>query len=124
MVSLLPKIEDLLLTRGTDNRLEFRLTNPVTGQPVDLTNDTVKFTVKDSYGGTVKIGLENTPGMHSAQADGRTQFVVTREAIADATHTGTITDWVYEVRRLVSGADEVVYFAGIFSLRPTAAPAA
>ena len=59
-LDLTPEIISLEVQQATDVTIEFQLTDN-TGTGVDLSLDSVKFTAKDAYAGTVKIA---TKGQH------------------------------------------------------------
>lgn len=104
-----PTRQDITIARDVDSTLTFVLTD-TTGIPVDITNDTVEFTARDTYGGTAKIAtIANTTGHHVDPTNGKTAFTISKAAI-DAADTTTNRDvvWVYEVRRLAGGTSPVI----------------
>lgn len=122
VLSLLPVEVHIKVVRGTDNTIEFTLTNEA-GVPVNLAPETVKFTARKQPGGAVTIATKtNGPGAHSTPASGKTQFKLTKTDLADAAGAGNVTTWYYEVRRVLTNADEVTYIAGNLVITPTATP--
>lgn len=118
-VDLTPEVIHLEVQQGTDNTLEFQLTDN-DGVAVDLTLDAVKFTAKDGYGGTVTIATKtNTSGSHSDPTAGKTLFVLTKTDLTVATPDAEV-DWVYEIRRVFFGTNrEVIYIHGDLRLMPS-----
>lgn len=114
---------DLLLTRNTDVRLEVLFQNPVTLVPYDLTNDTIKMTVRDGFTGAALFATKViSPGSHSAPTSGLTRILLTKTDLLDAAHAGIEYDFQHEIRRIVPSGDEVVFFSGICRLYPTPSP--
>lgn len=120
VVSVAPAKFDIELARGTDNEIEFILTDAL-GEPVSLTDSDVTFTAWDAIGGTVKLGPKiNTVGNHTDPQNGKTAFQIDRTEIDDETNTSTKTFWVYEVRRKQVTADlENVHLTGQLIILPT-----
>src|SRR5512133_1243361 len=94
-VSLLPAVIDIEVVQGTDNIIEFQLTDSA-GVAVDITSDTVEFTARDSYGGTQKIHLDNGVGEHYEPLQGKTRFTLDKTLTATAAPTEP-AGYVYEV---------------------------
>jgi hypothetical protein len=117
-IDLLPATVNIEAMQGTDITIEFQLQDGA-GTAVDITNDTVEVTVKDAFGGTTKIAtISNGPGDHSDPTAGKTQ--ITWGKADTAPSPADQVDWVYEVRRVLSGSEkEVVYIQGTLSLFPT-----
>jgi len=112
-----PQCLDLTLSRGTDNSLEVVITDG-DGRAIVITNDTVKFTVKDEVDGTVVFEHTNMPGGHSSPGLGQTIFEISAADTATASATAD-TFWVFEVRRITPALDEFVHISGQFIVRPT-----
>lgn len=119
VLSVRPSKVDIELAQGTDNEIEFILTDGL-GDPVGLTDSDVVFTAWDSIGGTVKIGPKtNEPGDHTDSFNGKTSFVISRTEIDDEPNPTTKTFWVYEVRRKQITADlENVHLTGQLIILP------
>jgi hypothetical protein len=118
------------VVQGTDNPIEFQFSfvNPVTGatEAKDISNDTVKFTARDGYGGAVMIATKtNGPGSHFAPAAGMTRFVLTRTDLTVAGQEANDVFWKYEVRLLEAATGfEIVHFQGELVLNETIGPSA
>lgn len=117
-IDLLPATVNIEAMQGTDITIEFQLQDGA-GTAVDITNDTVEVTVKDAFGGTTKIPtITNSAGQHSDPTNGKTVITWAKEDTAPS--PADQVDWVYEVRRVLSGSGkEVVYIQGTLSLFPT-----
>jgi len=111
-VSIVPSVVNLRLVNDADTSIEFILTDGKQN-PVDITSDDVKFTVRVTHGGTQKLQKTNAAGSHSDPTNGKTIFKVTHTDITDAL-TDLNTKWVYEVRRMIAGGDEAVHITGAF----------
>lgn len=111
-VSVVPSEVCLELVKDADTVFEFTLTDG-DSNPVDLTTDTVKLTVKDKIGGVQKLQKTNTPGSHSDPTSGKTRFTIEDTDIID-TLTDKQTVWVYEIRRIQASAAEAVHIMGDF----------
>jgi len=119
VVSIVPTKVDIELTQGTDNELEFILTNGQ-GDPVGLSDSNVTFTAFVQIGGVVTLGPKiNTPGDHTDSANGKTAFVIARTEIDDEVNQDRKTFWVYELRRKQITADiENVHMTGQLIILP------
>lgn len=123
-ISLLPVEIDISVVQGTTATLDFQLKKYDTATAAwvaeDITSDSVKFTAREDYGGTVKISTKtNASGQHLDAVNGKTRFVLSKTeiALADAASSAT---WRYEVRRVVGGAgDEIVYMRGKLKIDKT-----
>lgn len=118
-LDLTPEIININVQMGTDVTIEFQLTDN-SGAPVDITLDSVKFTAKDAFAGTVKIPTKtNGVGQHSSPTTGKTIFVLTRSELVNTPATDEVT-WVYEIRRVFAGSGrEVIYIHGDLILSPS-----
>lgn len=117
-LSLLPVVIDISVVQDSDNLIEFQLTDG-SGNAVDITNDSVQFTARATHAGTLKIATKtNGVGDHSVPLAGKTQFNLSRTDLTTAT-LGLQVNWVYEVRRLIAGVQEVVYVSGALILAPS-----
>lgn len=119
VLSVRPSKVDIELALGTDNEIEFILTDGLS-DPVGLSDSNVIFTAWDSIGGTVKLGPKtNEPGDHTDAFNGKTSFVIDRTEIDDEPDSTTKTFWVYEVRRKQLAADlENVHLTGQLIILP------
>jgi hypothetical protein len=90
------------------------------GNPVDITFDTVRLTVRDYKGGTVKIQKTNGPGEHTLASEGKTTFSIEPADFVDDQVDENV-DWVYEVRRIqpAPGNQESVHVHGDFGVKLT-----
>lgn len=111
-VEVVPSEICLRIVQDADTTFEFILTDGEC-KPVNITNDTVKLTVKDEPGGVVKLQKTNAPGEHSTPANGKTQFEIAHDDITDVLTVGE-TCWVYELRRIDASAKESVHITGNF----------
>ncbi len=118
-VDLTPEIVHLDVQQGTDNAIEFQLTNNL-GAAVDLTSENVKFTARDDFAGAITIATKtNGPGQHSDPANGKTIFVLTKTDLDTLTPDSQVT-WKYEVRRVFAVTNyEVIYIHGNLILEPS-----
>jgi hypothetical protein len=118
-LDLSPEVINLEIQQGTDVSIEVQLTNG-TGAPVNITNDTIKITAKDEFGGVIKIATKTiSPGNHSDPANGKTIFTWSKADTTTTTPKDEV-DWKWEVRRVLSGsAAEVVYIHGDLKLMPS-----
>lgn len=116
-VSVTPAEQNISVVRGTDNTFEAILTDGE-GEAVDISLDTIVFTVRDKPGGTVKIQISNAPGTHKDAANGVTEFSISK---ADITNVSAIhsTFWVFEIRRIRPGGAEQVHIQGEFVITPS-----
>lgn len=117
-LDLTPEVINIEAQQGTHVTVEFRLT--LDGAAVNITNDTIKVTVKDAFGGVTMINtISNGPGQHTDPTNGKTQITWTK------TNTTTLTPkdevyWKYEVRRVqASSLAEVIYIHGDLKLMPS-----
>jgi len=100
-----------------DSTFTFILTN-ARGEAVDITGDSVKLTVRDVKGGTLKLQKTNGPGAHDDPQNGKTSFTITRTDIT-ATPADETFFWVYEIRRIDAGtSQEHVHLEGAFVVEP------
>jgi len=104
------------MVRGTTNTFEFVLTD-AEREPVDISADEVRLTVRDYYDGESKIQKWNLPGTHLDGANGRTSFTFTVEDTSEGSAID-ITFWLYEVRRVRPGGAEHVHIQGRFLIDP------
>ena len=111
-ISVIPSEVCLRLVKDADTTFEFILTD---GEcvPVNITNDSVRLTVKDYPGGTTKITKTNAPGGHVDPDNGKTQFKILKTDISETFDVDQVR-WVYEVRRIQAGGDEAVHLKGDF----------
>jgi len=117
-IEYVPSALDFRVTRATTNTLTFILVDD-DGNAVDISLDTVKFSVRDGFGGTEKIPQkENLPGEHTDPENGETQFTIDKTEIDDETNRTTETYWFYEVRRVQPGGEENVFFQGNLIIIP------
>jgi hypothetical protein len=118
-IDLTPEIINLDIPQGTDHPLEFQLTDNA-GNAVDITNDSVKFTAKEAFGGDVTIATKtNGAGQHTTPGTGKTAFVLTRDDLTTDEPDSQVT-WVYEIRRVFDGSNyEIVYIQGELRLMPS-----
>lgn len=117
-VAVIPSEVCIRLVFGTDTEWDFVLLDG-DGEPVDITADDVRLTVKDEIGGTLKIQKTNAAGTHADPTNGRTVFTLAPGDITD-TPDGDRWFWVYEVRRFIGGAggDEAIHLQGDFVVDP------
>lgn len=136
LLDITPTEIDLVITRGADQSLAFRLTDrggrassgahpsvgDDDGEVVDITLDNVKFTAKDKLGGTVKIATKTKVPPHTDNTNGLTTVEIDKTEIDDEASATESVDWVYEVRRVIGGGtgDEVVHIAGKLTVEPVA----
>ena len=104
-VCIRPANIDVCLVRATTNVLEVVLTDAA-GVSVDITNDTVKFTVRDG------------PGEHLDPTEGRTEFTIEKTEIDDEVARTTETYWFFEVRRITPAGVENVHIQGRLVITP------
>ena len=116
-VAVEPACVDLRLRKGTDNTFEFILTDGA-GEPVNIIDDDVVLTVRDTLGGTVQFDKTNVGGTHLDGFNGNTEFTIDKTDI-DAVSEIDTTFWVYDIRRIRVGGQENVYIAGQFIIEPT-----
>ncbi len=112
LVAVVPSVIDLQLVKDADTTFEFILTDG-NCEPVDISADSVRITVRDYLGGALKIQKTNSVGGHSDPTQGKTEFTIARTDITD-TLTVTHTRWVYEIRRIQVGGSESVHIEGNF----------
>ena len=117
-------VQPIVIARDADTTLSFVLLDEQGNHPVDLSADTVKFTVADGYGGTVKIGpLTNLNNQHTDPTNGKTSFTISKATINAVASSSAEQSWLYEVRRLTGGSTpEVVHLTGEFRVRPSVYP--
>ncbi len=118
-LDLTPEIINIELQQGADATIEFQLLNGA-GAVVDITLDSIKFTAKDAFAGTVKIATKtNGVGQHSDPLTGKTIFVLTKTDLTTLTPAEEVP-WVYEIRRVFpSTGREVIYIHGDLTLAPS-----
>jgi hypothetical protein len=117
-LDLTPEIVNLEIQQGTTVGIEVQLTKG--GVPVDITNDTVKITAKDEFGGVLTIPTKTMgPGNHTDPVNGKTAFTWSKTETTTTTPKDEV-GWKWEVRRVLSGsAAEVVYIHGDLKLMPS-----
>lgn len=115
----LPTEQNIQVLRGTDNDLVFTIKD-ASGTVVDISLDTVDFSVREGFAGPVRIAKKtNGPGQHTDPTNGITTFKVLRTDIDDEVQPGSSTTWKYEVRLTDGGTgDEFVHFQGDFIVQP------
>ena len=115
-----PTIIDIDVIQGTDALLTFQYEKKVNGVwvPVDITNDRIKFTARDSDGGVITINTKtNVPGDHVDPSNGKTLFRLTQtDTLSDPTSKVV---WSYEVRHIDESDREFVFVKGRLNLLPT-----
>lgn len=117
-LDLTPEVINLEIQQGTDVTLEVQLTDG-SGNGVNITNDTVKITVKDENAGVIEIStISITPGNHTVPASGKTQFTWTKAQTVTLTPKDPVY-WRWEVRRVFPSGAEVVYIHGDLLLQPS-----
>lgn len=108
---------NLTFQRNTDNEF-IAVISDGDEKAIDITGDTVTFTVTSSLGGVVVFAHSNPGGAHEDPTKGQTKFSVSRADMAAASSTSTTT-WVYEIRRIVGGSgDQHVHIWGRFVVEP------
>jgi hypothetical protein len=117
-LDLTPEVINIECQQGTHVTVEFRLTED--GAALDITNDTIKVTVKDGFGGITMITtITKGPGEHSDPTDGKTLITWTKAMTTTPFPTDELY-WKYEVRRVAATSlAEVVYIHGDFKLMPS-----
>jgi hypothetical protein len=118
-LDLTPEIISIEVQQETDATITFQLTDE-DGVGVDISLDSVKFTAKDDFAGTVKIATKtNAVGQHTDPLTGQTTFVLSKTDLTAALDTEEET-WKYEVRRVFAGSGrEVIYIHGDLILKPS-----
>lgn len=117
-VGVTPAPQNVTIVRETDNTFEVILTDGE-GEPVNITGDTIVFTVRDKVGGLVGIQISNGPGTHKDPVNGVTEFSITK---ADTSSASPVhwTYWVFEVRRILAvSLEERVHIQGDFVVLPS-----
>lgn len=112
----LNKKYELRLSAGSDFEFVCLLTNAV-GDPIDILPDEVIFTVKDVKGGTVQIQKINVSYSHFDGANGRTLFSIDAADITQVVPPRGFS-WVFEIRRILPSAKEIVHVEGVFTVAP------
>jgi len=115
-VSVAPSQVCIRMVRGTTNTFEFILTD-AEREPVDISADEVRLTVRDYYDGAIKIQKWNLPGTHLDGPNGRTSFTFSVEDTSEGSAID-ITFWLYEIRRVRPGGAEHVHIQGRFLIDP------
>ena len=108
------------VSRDAYSVIPFTIKNPVTGRPIDISADDIKFTVKDSYEGAVEIStVTSSAGAHADGPNGRVEFEIPAGDTSGAS-VKLVTCWVYEVTRCINEdpAEEVVVYRGLFKVQP------
>lgn len=111
-----PSFACLRIAKGTDFMFEAVLTD-AENEPVDLTLDTVIFTVWNYLGGTKKIQKTNAPGAHEDPTNGRTRFHIQASDISEAQGSDSLY-WQFEIRRVDSIGHIAVHILGDFVVEP------
>lgn len=116
-LSLTPANYTIELVQGVDSVIEFQILRG--GLPVDITNDTIDFTARDGYGGTVTIATkQNLPGQHTDPTNGKTVFLLSRTDTRVVGSEGYDVRWVYEVRRIMASSGyQMVHISGDLVLK-------
>lgn len=116
----LPIKQDIQVSRGTDNDQPFTIKD-ASGAVIDITLDTVDFTVREGFAGPIRIPKKtNGPGQHTDPTNGITTFKILRTEIDDEVQSGTATTWQYEVRLTQAVTlDEFVHYQGNLIIQPT-----
>lgn len=110
MAALVPSHVDVYITPGSRETFSCVLLDG--DAPVNLTNDTVVFTVKDKAGGTTILQKTNPPGTHYDAANGLTNFTILETDIVVSDNLSR--DWVFEIRRINALSMEFVHIQGEF----------
>lgn len=120
-VDLQPVEVDIYVEQESDNVIRFQLKklSGVTWVPEDISLDTVVFTVRDDFGGTLMFQYENEPADHSDGVNGYTDFALLRTDLDPGDRTSDYT-WKYEVRRIIAVTEEeIVYLKGKLKMMRT-----
>lgn len=107
---LLPSVVDIHISQGSRETFEVVLLDGY--QPIDITLETVRFTVRDRPQGTTQLQKTNGPGSHSDPTNGLTDFTVTETDIPVSTDGDR--KWVFEIRRINPLGHEFVHVQGCF----------
>jgi hypothetical protein len=113
---LIPSEVCIEIVDGTQKVFEVEIMDNE-GDPIDITNDTITFTVKDEFGGTTKLQKINTVGGHSDPTNGKTIFTIAQTDIPPVSPY-EVRNWVYEIRRTDAGSVEDVHLQGDFIVNP------
>jgi hypothetical protein len=117
-IDILPSSVDIEIQRETTVTLEFVLTDG-DGKPLNIEADTVKFTAKETPGGTATIPTKTSAaGAHLDGAGGRVEFTIEKTEIDNEANRTTKTFWVYEIRRTQPGGEEFVHISGSLVIHP------
>ena len=114
-----PKEIDICVSSDSKVELQFTITD-ADDNPIDISADDIKFTVKSDIAGTCEISTKTSlAGAHEDGPNGVVVFTVSKTDLAGAS-SRIITCWVYEVSRCIGAvaADEVVYIQGTFMIKP------
>lgn len=113
-----PVIQDIRVARDMDATFLFVIKDKF-GQRVDITSDTVRFTLLDGPGGTVIYQDSNGSGEHSDPTNGVATFTVARaETRAELDSPAQLATWVYEVRHITAAAVHTICYQGRFTVLP------
>lgn len=113
---LIPSEVCIEIIEGTQKVFEVEIMDNE-GDPIDITSDTITFTIKDEIGGVTKLQKINTPA-HSDPTNGKTTFTIAQTDIPSVSPY-EVRNWVYEIRRTDAGSLEDVHLQGAFIVNPS-----
>ena len=116
-LDLRPSEDCIVVINGTHKVFEVEIMDGE-GNPINITDDTIAFTVKDQLGGTTKLQKINAPGGHVDPTNGRTSFTIAQTDIPSVSPY-EVRNWVYEIRRTDVGLLEDVHIQGDFIVNPS-----
>lgn len=118
-VGIVPSKICFTVPRDTDSAFVCILTDQ-NKVPVDIRLDAVRFTVKDGYGGNVKLNYQNDASSHIDGENGKTEFTITKADIKIVTiPVDEMKQWKYEIRRIQPDNKEALHITGDFIVQPT-----
>lgn len=121
-VTIAPSTVDITVVYGTNNTVQFTLTDS-TGGVVDLSSSRVRISVVDTAG-TLKIVHTNTSTQHTSSTAGTTRFTLTETDLStDGLSQRATASWPYDVRRADSAANDVVHVTGLLHVLASASTA-
>lgn len=125
-IDLQASVTDIKVDRGEAVMLTITVTDASTGNPKDITNDTVQLVV-DYPMGTQLFKLENGPTEHSDPSNGVTQFQITHAhtmlAPADPDNGEAICHWAAHWKDDSTPANEDIAACGRLRVRAVAVDA-
>lgn len=107
---------DYEMTSGSQEVIDFPITDLQTGAPINITTDTVYMYISMGQGIPAHIKKTSSPGAHQNAASGIVRFTVTPQDVPARTYRQV---WWYEIWRVTSAGVPTLHRVGELQLLST-----